>query len=195
MILGYLDCSQKNISIDMQRDIINQYTRENLCDVDVFLNEPDIKNIKDNINFKENTLIMANIACLGSKLATIVENIEFLTSNGFELISVKENIKFDSSEENKQLINGIKLSIEIRNSMVSTITVNALKKKKDDGKVLGRCFGYRSTSTILERNRDKITKMYHEGKTKQQIANELGCSIGMIFKYLKEHPEIKKAKG
>ena len=61
MILGYLDCSQRNISTDMQRDIINQYTRENVCDVDVFLNDPDIKNIKDNINFKENTLIMANI--------------------------------------------------------------------------------------------------------------------------------------
>ena len=40
----------------MQRDIINQYTRENVCDVDVFLNDPDIKNIKDNINSKENTL-------------------------------------------------------------------------------------------------------------------------------------------
>ena len=81
LILVYLDCSQRNISTDMQRDIINQYTRENVCDVDVFLNDPDIKNIKDNINSKENTLIMANIACLGSKLAIIVENIEFLVSN------------------------------------------------------------------------------------------------------------------
>ena len=105
MILGYLDCSQRNISTDMQRDIINQYTRENVCDVDVFLNDPDIKNIKDNINSKENTLIMANIACLGSKLAIIVENIEFLVSNGFELISVKEDLKFDSSNETTQLLN------------------------------------------------------------------------------------------
>ena len=62
---------------------------------------------------------MANIACLGSKLAIIVENIEFLVSNGFELISVKENLKFDSSNETTQLLNGIKLSIDIRNSMVS----------------------------------------------------------------------------
>ena len=75
--------------------------------------------------------------------------------------------------------------------MVSTITVNALKKRKEEGKALGRCVGYRSSCTILERNKDKITQMYHEGKTKQQIADELGCSIGLIFQYLRDNPEIK----
>ena len=53
MIVGYLDNSQKNISIESQRDIINQYARENVCDVGVFLNDPDIKNIKDNIKIFE----------------------------------------------------------------------------------------------------------------------------------------------
>ena len=191
MILGYLDCSQRNINADIQRDIVNQYARENVCDVDVFLNTPDIKNIKDNINSKENTLIMANIACLGSKLGTILENIEFLVSNGFELISVKENLKFDSFEETNQLLKGIKLSIDIRNSMVSIITKKALNDRKHEGKTLGFPKGQKCLSTILERNRYKISKLYHEGKTKKQIAKAVGCSEGLIFKYLRENPELK----
>ena len=195
MILGYLDCSQRNISIDMQRDIINQYTRENVCDVDVFLNDPDIKNIKDNINSKENTLIMANIACLGSKLAIIVENIEFLVSNGFELISVKENLKFDSSNETTQLLNGIKLSIDIRNSMVSTITKKALNDKRAQGYKLGRDFGHKNKRYIWEGKEADIKNKLLSGMTRQQTADEVGISIVSLYNYLKLNPELKMARG
>ncbi len=195
MIIGYLDNNQRNISADEQRDIVNQYARNNAYNIDIFINDPDIKNIKDNINSKENTLIVANIACLGSKLVTIVENIEFLVSNGFELISVKENLKFDSSNETTQLLNGIKLSIDIRNSMVSTITKKALKDKKDQGAILGFVKGQKCKSTILERNKYKIIQLYHEGKTKKQIAKTIGCSISLIFKYLQQYPELKMISG
>ena len=191
MILGYLDCSQRNISTDMQRDIINQYTRENVCDVDVFLNDPDIKNIKDNINSKENTLIMANIACLGSKLAIIVENIEFLVSNGFELISVKEDLKFDSSNETTQLLNGIKLSIDIRNSMVSTITKKALNDKRAKGYKLGRDFGHKNKRYIWEGKEADIKNKLLSGMTRQQTADEVGMSAGSLYKCLQLNPELK----
>ena len=191
MILGYLDCSQRNISTDMQRDIINQYTRENVCDVDVFLNDPDIKNIKDNINSKENTLIMANIACLGSKLAIIVENIEFLVSNGFKLISVKEDLKFDSSKETNQLLNGIKLSIYIRNSMVSTITKKALNDKRAKGYKLGRDFGHKNKRYIWEGKEADIKNKLLSGMTRQQTADEVGISVVSLYNYLKLNPELK----
>ena len=191
MILGYLDCSQRNISTDMQRDIINQYTRENVCDVDVFLNDPDIKNIKDNINSKENTLIMSNIACLGSKFAIILENIEFLVSNGFELISVKEDLKFDSSNETTQLLNGIKLSIDIRNSMVSTITKKALNDKRAQGYKLGRDFGHKNKRYIWEGKEADIKNKLLSGMTRQQTADEVGISIVSLYNYLKLNPELK----
>ena len=179
----------------MQRDIINQYTRENVCDVDVFLNDPDIKNIKDNINSKENTLIMANIACLGSKLAIIVENIEFLVSNGFELISVKENLKFDSSNETNQLLNGIKLSIDIRNSMVSTITKKALNDKRAQGYKLGRDFGHKNKRYIWEGKEADIKNKLLSGMTRQQTADEVGMSVGSLYKCLQLNPELKMARG
>ena len=195
MILGYLDCSQRNISADMQRDIINQYARENLCDVDVFLNDQNIKNIKDNINSKENTLIMANIACLGSKLAAIVENIEFLVSNGFELISVKEDLKFDYSNETNQLLNGIKLSIDIRNSMVSTITKKALNDKRAKGYKLGRDFGLKNKRYCWDGKEEEIKNKLLSGVSKLQTADEVGISIASLYNYLKLNPELKELRG
>ena len=191
VIIGYLDNNQRNISTDEQRDIVNQYARNNAYNIDIFINDPDIKNIKDNINSKKNMLIIANIACLGSKLATIVENIEFLCSNGFELISIKENLKFDSSEETTQLLNGIKLSIDIRNSMVSTITKKALDDKRAKGYKLGRDFGYKHKRYIWEGKEADIKNKLLSGMTRQQTADEVGISVVSLYNYLKLNPELK----
>ena len=195
MIVGYLDCSQRNISADMQRDIVNQYARNNAYNIDIFINDPDIKNIKDYINSKKNMLIMANIACLGSKLATIVENIEFLVSNGFELISVKEDLKFDSSNETTQLLNGIKLSIDIRNSMVSTITKKALNDKRAQGYKLGRDFGHKNKRYIWKGKEEDIRNKLLSGMTRRQTADEVGMSVTSLYKCLQLNPELKMIRG
>ena len=195
MIIGYLDNNQRNISTDEQRDIVNQYARDNAYNIDIFINDPDIKNIKDNINSKENTLIMANIACLGSKLVTIVENIELLVSNRFELISVKEDLKFDSSNETTQLLNGIKLSIDIRNSMVSTITKKALGDKRAKGYKLGRDFGLKNKRYCWDGKEEEIKNKLLSGVSKLQTADEVGISIASLYNYLKLNPELKELRG
>ena len=192
MIVGYLDCSQKNNDINMQRDIVNQYAQVNACVVDVFFNDQDIKKIKNNINSKENTIIVANIACLGNKLITIVENIEFIISNGFTLISVKENVKFDSSAETNQLINGMKLSIDIRNSMVSTITRKALDDKKSKGYKLGRDFGLKNKRYCWNGKEEEIKNKILSGMAYLRIAKEVGISVASLYNYLKLNPELKK---
>ena len=195
MIIGYLDNNQRNISTDEQRDIVNQYACNNAYNIDIFLNDTDIKNIKDNINSKENTLIMANIACLGSKLVTIVENIELLVSNRFELISVKEDLKFDSSNETTQLLNGIKLSIDIRNSMVSTITKKALGDKRAKGYKLGRDFGLKNKRYCWDGKEEEIKNKLLSGVSKLQTADEVGISIASLYNYLKLNPELKELRG
>ena len=195
MIIGYLDNNQRNISTDEQRDIVNQYACNNAYNIDIFLNDTDIKNIKDNINSKENTLIMANIACLGSKLVTIVENIELLVSNRFELISVKEDLKFDSSDETTQLLNGIKLSIDIRNSMVSTITKKALGDKRAKGYKLGRDFGLKNKRYCWDGKEEEIKNKLLSGVSKLQTADEVGISIASLYNYLKLNPELKELRG
>ena len=191
MIVGYLDNSQKNISIESQRDIINQYARDNAFPIDIFLTEPDIKNIKNNINSKEHTIIIANIACLGSKLATVTENIESMIFDGFTLITIKENLKFEPSEETEQLIKGIKLSIDIRNSMVSVITRKALDDKRAQGFKLGRDFGFKNKRYCWNGKEEEIKNKLLSGVSRLRTAKEVGISIVSLYNYLKLNPELK----
>ena len=193
MIVWYVDNSLKNITADEQRDILKQYAQDNSYSIDVFLTDPDIKSIRDNVSSKNNTLIIANIACLGNKLAIIVENIEFLISGGFEIISIKENLKLDSSEETTQLIKGIKLSIDIRNSMVSTITKKALDKRKSKGFKLGPAFGNKRKKFWSDFE-EPIRKMLSMGMSRQAVADKLNISTTSLYNFIKLHPELKKLK-
>ena len=190
LIIGYLDKSPKNIGLDAQRDIVNQYAQSEGFSVDVFFSDSDIKNIKSNLNTKENTIIIANITSIGHKISQIADNIENLISENFRLISAKENLSFDNSKQTKVLLKGVRLSIDIRNSMVSIITTNALKRRKQEGKVLGFPAG-RKKKSLLEQHKYKIMQMLSQGKTKNEIAINIGCSRGLIFKYLHDHPELK----
>lgn len=193
MIVWYVDNSQKNISANEQRDILNKYAQDNSYSIDVFLTDPDIKNIRDNVSSKNNTLMIANIACLGSKLANIVENIEFLVSSGFEIISIKENLKLDSSEETTQLIKGIKLSIDIRNSMLSTITKKALDNRKAKGFKLGPAFGNKRKKSWSDFEAP-IIKMLSSGMSRQAVADKVGISTTSLYNFIKLHPELRKLK-
>ena len=192
MIIGYLDNSQRNISTDDQRDIINEYAQDNGCAIDIFLTDPDIQNIKNDIVSKESTIVIANIACLGSKLSIIVENIESLILDGFTLITIKENLKFEDTEETKQLLNGIKLSIELRNSMISVVTRKALDIKRAQGFKLGRDFGYKHKRYCWEGKEEEIKNKLLQGITHKQIAEELEISYTSFYNFLRLNPELKK---
>ena len=192
LIIGYLDNSQRNIAKEAQREIVNQYACANNCSIDIFLNEEDIKNIAENLNSKTpTTLIIANITSLGNKLAMMVENIEFLISHGLTVLSAKEDMRFDSSPETQQLLNGVRLSIEIRNSMVSTITKKALDDKRSLGHKLGRDIGSKNKRYIWEGKEDAIKTKLLSGMTRQQTADEVGISIVSLYNYLKLNPELK----
>ena len=192
MIIGYLDNSQRNISTDDQRDIINEYAQDNVCAIDIFLTDSDIQNIKNDITSKENTIVIANIACLGSKLSIIVDNIESLILDGFTLITIKENLKFKDTEETKQLLNGIKLSIELRNSMISVVTRKALDIKRAQGFKLGRDFGYKHKRYCWEGKEEEIKNKLLQGITHKQIAEELEISYTSFYNFLRLNPELKK---
>ena len=195
VIIGYLDNNQRNITKEAQQEIVNQCAYMNHCSVDMFLNKEDIKNILGDLNSKSaTTLIVANITSLGNKLTKVVENIEFLISHGLSLISAKENLRFDSSAETAQLLNGIKLSIDIRNSMVSTITKKALNDKKAKGYKLGRDFGHKNKKYIWDGKEADIKNKLLSGMTRQQTADEVGISVVSLYNYLKLNPELKEIK-
>ena len=92
MFIGYFDESKKNTAIDDQKSIVVSYINEHNLDVDIFFSSTDFSSIMDQINSKNHTIIVANIACLGNKLEQIKDNLENLMSQKLNLISVAEEM-------------------------------------------------------------------------------------------------------
>lgn len=192
MFIGYFDESKKNTAIDDQKSIVVSYINEHNLDVDIFFSSTDFSSIMDQINSKNHTIIVANIACLGNKLEKIKDNLENLMSQKLNLISVAEEMHLKSDDDTlSEAINGINLAIKIRSSMTSTITRQALNKKREQGYKLGRDFGYKHKRYIWDGKEEEIKNKLMSGMSRLRTAKEVGISIASLYNYLKINPELK----
>lgn len=192
MFIGYFDESKKNTAIDDQKSIVVSYINEHNLDVDIFFSSTDFSSIMDQINSKNHTIIVANIACLGNKLEKIKDNLENLMSQKLNLISVAEEMHLKSDDDTlSEAINGINLAIKIRSSMTSTVTKQALNKKREQGYKLGRDFGIKNKRYIWEGKEEEIKNKLLSGMSRLRTAKEVGISVVSLYKYLKLNPELK----
>lgn len=193
MFIGYFDESKKNTAIDDQKSIVVSYINEHNLDVDIFFSSTDFSSIMDQINSKNHTIIVANIACLGNKLEKIKDNLENLMSQKLNLISVAEEMHLKSDDDTlSEAINGINLAIKIRSSMTSTVTKQALNKRREQGYKLGRDFGIKNKRYIWEGKEEEIKNKLLSGMSRLRTAKEVGISVVSLKNYLKLNPELKK---
>ncbi len=191
MIVGYLDASDRNVSIEEQRQVVEEYAHASNFAIDVY-SSGEISELLNSLQTSGHTLILANIVGLGNSLSAIKDNIKLLLSKGSNLISIKEDLVVKPNQEIEWLIKGMELSIDIRNSMVSTITKKALNDKKSKGYKLGRDFGSKNKKYIWEGKEEEIKQMLLSGYSRKQTATETGISIVSLYNYLKQNPELKQ---
>lgn len=192
MFIGYFDESKKNIAIDDQKSIVMSYVNEHQMNVDIFFSSTDFSSIIDQINSENHTIIVANIACLGNKLEKIKDNLENLMSQKLDLISITEEMYLKSDDTLSEAIDGINLAIKIRSSMTSTITKQALNRKREQGYKLDRDFGYKHKRYIWEGKEEEIIKKLKSGLSRLKTAKEVGISIVSLYNFLKLYPELKR---
>lgn len=190
MIAGYLDQNDKNISVDQQRHILEQYATKKHYHIDMFLSATDIKNSEQLCFSSLHTLLIANIVCLGVSLRQIKDGIKFITDNGITLISIRENCRITPGFEAETLLKYLDLSIKFRSSLISITTGKVLAGKKDSGKKLGRKPGSSGSKKISEEKTAFIISRLLSGVSKGQTAKELGVSRVTLFKFIKKHSEI-----
>lgn len=177
MFIGYFDETKRNITVEDQKSIVDSYINEHKINLDIVLSSSDFGSIFENINTPKHTIIVSNITCLGNKLERINANFKKLLPLKLELISVKENLHLKSDENLSAMIEGINLAIKIRSSMTSTITRQALNKKREQGYI------------------DLIKKLRNEGYTNREIAKQLNVHpvwLGKKIKQLELPPPEKK---
>lgn len=190
MILGYLDKSEKNIDVELQRQQITEYAADNDLTIDMFVQETNVSTIVSSLETVNHTLIIANIVALGASLPQIRENISKLGKLKLTLHSAKEGYVWNPKDI-QAIPKGLDLIISIRSSLSSVVTSKALAEKKSQGIRLGRKTP--NKKRVFDGKAEEIKQKLAEGLTKTQIAKDLDVSLGYLFTFLKCHPELKGA--
>ncbi len=189
MIIGYLDTNTKNISLNEQRDILGQYAIAHKCSIDIFLEHNNILNILDNIQSSDCTLLLANAVCLGNSLLNVKEKLNLILRKVSKIVLISENIELSQSSKSQILMEGLELSIQIRNSLISITTKKALAAKKVTAKSAER--KTRNKKRILDGKNDEIILRKLKGETNAHIAAALGVHEVTLYTYMRQNPALK----
>lgn len=170
MILCYLDTSEKNISIDVQQKIVVDYATK-YKNIEIFIKDSDISFLIKSLTENKNTILLANVVCLGKTLKEIRNNIDKLVKKQCTIVLISENRTISPKKNAKNVIQGLDYALDMRNSLSSIITKKALAEKKAQGFTLGR--KSRNRKRILDDKQDEIILRKLKGETNLQIAQAL----------------------
>lgn len=188
MILGYLDSNKKNIDVESQRQQILSYASETGSEVDMFVQESEIKALRLSLKTNDHTVIFANIVALGASLFQIKESLLILAQLNLTVVLVKERYVW-RSKNLAEILSGLELAIDIRNSLSSIVTKKALADKKASGFSLGR--KSRNKKRVLDDKSDEIIMRKQRGESNLGIARALGVAPTTLYGFYRQHPELK----
>lgn len=189
MILCYLDTSEKNISIDVQQKIVVDYATK-YKNIEIFIKDSDISFLIKSLTENKNTILLANVVCLGKTLKEIRNNIDKLVKKQCTIVLISENRTISPKKNAKNVIQGLDYALDMRNSLSSIITKKVLAEKKAQGFTLGR--KSRNRKRILDDKQDEIILRKLKGETNLQIAQALEVTPTTLYSFYRQHPEIKK---
>ena len=140
---------------------------------------------------KQATLFINNILCLGQNLETIQKQIHLLIENGINIISIKEGFEIFSNTKGRNILTGMQMSSQISSICKSQIIKNKLAQKRKNGGIVGRHKGSKNLiPSKCETNKEYILSSIKNGKTKKEIATEIGVSTSTLFNFLKPYKEL-----
>ncbi len=133
-------------------------------------------------------IIATEISRLGRNMLEVMGILQQCLEKGCEIITVKENYHLGSDIQSKVLAFTFSLASEIERQLISQRTIETLKRLKNEGKHLGRPYGF--TYKKLSRKHDKIVYLLEQDVSKSQIARILGCSWSTLHRYIQDNVSL-----
>lgn len=128
-------------------------------------------------------LIATEISRLGRNLLEVMGILQVCLEKNCQVWTLKENYKLGSDIQSKVLAFAFSLASEIERQLISDRTKNSLKRLKDEGKHLGRPFGF--SYRKLKKKHNKIKKLLKQNVSKTEIARTMGCTWSTLQRYIK----------
>lgn len=139
-----------------------------------------VKKLKQN-----DILVVSELSRLSRSMTDTFELIKLLNDKQIDVYCVKENLKIGSDALGLMIVSVFAFASEIERQRISERTKECLKRLKNDGKHLGRPFGF--SYCFLNEFKEDIVKDIENGLNKTQIAKKYKCSWSTVDRFFKEN--------
>ena len=191
MIYGYIRVSTDEQHVENQKHEISLYCREHHLQIDRWVEEvissrkplterklgKMLKHLK-----KGDILIATEISRLGRNLLEVMTILQKSLEKDCQIWTLKENYRLGADIQSKVLAFAFSLASELERQLISERTKNSLQRLKDEGKKLGRPFGF--SYHKLKKQHEKIIELLNKGLTKAEIARIMDCSWITLHRYI-----------
>ena len=193
MIYGYTRVSTELQNIENQHYEILAFAKAQKITINKWVDEviSSKKSLKErrlgkllNQLKKGDILIASELSRLGRNLLEIMGILQQCLEKDCQIWTLKENYKLGADIQSKVLAFAFSLAAEIERQLISQRTKESLKRIKDEGKHLGRPFGFNYNK--LDAKKEEIKKLLSKGISKAEIARLIGCSWLTLHRYIQK---------
>ena len=185
MIYAYIRVSTGKQTLENQKIEIRRYCKERRLRHVVFVAEtvsgtkkPEKRKLGKLIEQaqKSDLVITTELSRLGRSLMMILNVLQLFLDKGVEVRTVKEGYELGDNIQSKVIAFAFGLSAEIERQLISERTKAGLERAVKHGKKLGRPKGKKPSRYKLTGKGGYIRRSRAAGKSKAEIARELGVS-------------------
>lgn len=193
MIYGYCRISTTHQQVCNQRHEIQRFADKNNIKIDKWIEETiSSKEVLINRKLgkilkkirKGDILIATELSRLGRNLLEIMGILQNCLEKDCQIWTLKENYRLGADIQSKVLAFAFGLASEIERQLISERTKNSLQRLKDEGKHLGRPYGF--SYKKLEKKHSEIKKLLDNNVSKSEIARLMGCTWQTLHRYIKK---------
>ncbi len=193
MIYGYTRVSTELQNTENQKHEIQTFAKLQKIKVDKWVDEviSSRKSLKERQlgkllkHLKKGDILIASeLSRLGRNLLEVMGILQQCLEKDCQIWTLKENYKLGADIQSKVLAFAFSLAAEIERQLISQRTKESLKRIKDEGKHLGRPFGFNYNK--LDKKQEKIKELLSKSISKAEISRLIGCSWITLHRYIQK---------
>lgn len=205
MTYGYIRVSSDKQTVENQRFEIENFCKRLNIKIDDWIEETisgtknydkrKLGKILKRIE-KDDLIICSELSRLGRSLFMIMDILNICLSKDARVWTIKDNYRLGDDIQSKVLAFAFGLSAEIERNLISQRTKEALKRKKEEGVILGRPKGSSKPEHYKLFGKEMIIqKLLQKNVSKTKIAKLLKVNRLTLGKYIKSHGLEEKSLG
>ncbi len=198
MNYGYIRVSSDKQTVENQRFEIIKFSEKEGMMIDGWIEETvsgtknydkrELGMLLDKVQ-KDDLIICSELSRLGRSLFMIMEILNQCMNKECRVWTIKDGYRLGDDIQSKVLAFAFGLSAEIERNLISQRTKEALARKREEGVVLGRPKGRKSSKVKLTGEESAIRNLRAQGVSITEIAKHYNVNRNTVSTFIHNHIE------